>query len=69
MFGFLKTVSSREYRQAWFIAIVADAIQIVQPYGVDVESGVEVRFGPGRGISTRSYSKIAAFMAALGRRP
>jgi hypothetical protein len=29
MFGFLKHVSSREYRQAWFIAIVADAIQIV----------------------------------------
>jgi len=29
MFGFLKTVSSREYRQAWLIAIAADAIQIV----------------------------------------
>jgi len=29
MFDFLKTVSSREHRQAWFIAIVADAIQIV----------------------------------------
>jgi hypothetical protein len=29
MFDFFKTVSSREHRQAWFIAIVADAIQIV----------------------------------------
>ena len=28
-FDFLKTVSSREHRQAWFIAIIADAIQIV----------------------------------------
>jgi hypothetical protein len=29
MFGFLKQVSSREYRQAWLIAIAADAIQLI----------------------------------------
>src|SRR5689334_1288867 len=29
MLDFFKTFRSREYRQAWFIAIVADAIQIV----------------------------------------
>ena len=27
-FDFLKTVSSREHRKAWFVAILADAIQI-----------------------------------------
>src|SRR5215813_1674969 len=29
MFGFLKTVRSPEHRKAWFVAIMADAIQIV----------------------------------------
>jgi hypothetical protein len=29
MFGFLKTVRSVEHRKAWFVAILADAIQIV----------------------------------------
>jgi len=28
-FDFLKTVTSREHRKAWFVAIMADAIQIV----------------------------------------
>ena len=29
MFEFLSTVRSREHRKAWFVAIMADAIQIV----------------------------------------
>ena len=29
MFSFLKTVRSAEHRKAWFVAIMADAIQIV----------------------------------------
>jgi hypothetical protein len=29
MFDFLKSVRSREHRKAWFVAIMADAIQIV----------------------------------------
>lgn len=28
-FDFLKTITSREHRKAWFVAIIADAIQIV----------------------------------------
>jgi hypothetical protein len=28
-FGFLKTIKSPEQRKAWFVAIIADAIQIV----------------------------------------
>src|SRR6476469_3929896 len=28
-FGFLKTIKSPEHRKAWFVAIIADAIQIV----------------------------------------
>jgi len=29
MFAFLKTVRSAEHRKAWFVAVMADAIQIV----------------------------------------
>ncbi len=46
---------------------VAEAIRVVSPFAVDVESGVERRFGPDRGVSARSPELIRSFMRALGR--